>query len=492
MSSRVAEESGESSDLGTTGRHLSALQDNQPSRAAQTSPATTDSKKAKAAEQGKEAAKEATKPAQAAVPKQEAKTQTPEEPTAKSQAEPPRSVESSQAAASAARIDPINVAAGEEAVVQDVVKVLNDIITVVNADNAAGKYSSAITKARDDINKIAQNIASLKASEQKAAEDRIKANHSEFDGYAKELLGRVEQEMREQESRWKDESERQSLSKSYEDKLKAESDSARQVYDQRLKNELLEQAVTLNRQFATDVQNRVEAERNGRLGKLTELSTGVSELEKLTTEWNAVVDANLQTQHLHVALDAVRALLDTASRPRPFVAELAALKEVAAADAVVDAAVACIPPTAYQRGIPTAAQLIDRFRRVAAEVRKAGLLPTEAGVASHAMSWALSKATFRKAGMPVGDDVESVLARTETLLEEGMLDEATREMNGLTGTARELCQDWLAECRRVLEVRQALDVSSHPFVYTILWLTMLTDELQVVETEARLQSLLVG
>ena len=66
---------------------------------------------------------------------------------------------------------------------------------------------------------------------------------------------------------------------------------------------------------------------------------------------------------------------------------------------------------------------------------------------------------FKKHGRTVGSDVESILTRTETLLEEGNLDDAAREMNTLTGWAKTLSVDWLAEARRVLELRQALDVS---------------------------------
>jgi len=58
----------------------------------------------------------------------------------------------------------------------------------------------------------------------------------------------------------------------------------------------------------------------------------------------------------------------------------------------------------------------------------------------------------------------------ETFLEEGDLDGAAREMNGLQGWAKTLSKDWLGEVRRVLEVQQALDV---------------------IATEARLQSLRV-
>ena len=148
-----------------------------------------------------------------------------------------------------------------------------------------------------------------------------------------------------------------------------------------------------------------------------------------------------------------------AQHPRPFIRELVALKETANDSPVVDAAIASVNPSAYQRGIPTSAQLIDRFRRVAGEVRKAALLPEDAGVASHASSWVLSHVMFKKEGLAAGDDVESILTRTQTYLEEGDLDSAAREMNGLQGWAKTLSKDWLGEVRKVLEVQQALDVS---------------------------------
>ena len=44
-------------------------------------------------------------------------------------------------------------------------------------------------------------------------------------------------------------------------------------------------------------------------------------------------------------------------------------------------------------------------------------------------------------------------------LEEGDLDGAAREVNGLEGWAKTLSKDWLGEVRKVLEVRQAVDVS---------------------------------
>ncbi|KAK5279782.1 MICOS complex subunit mic60, partial [Cryomyces antarcticus] len=313
--------------------------------------------------------------------------------------------------AQTASIDPLNVKSADEPVVQDVVNIINDIITVVNADNAAGKYASAMTKAKESLGKVISDIQTLKAQEQKAADDKMKATHAEFDSAAKELVKRLENEMHEQETRWKDEyeSEREKLSQTYQQKLQSELDAAKKVFEQRLKNEMLEREIELKQQFTKSVSDRVETERSGRLSKLNELSSSVTELEKLTGEWNAVVDATLRTQHLNVAIDAVRASLEAADRPTPFTTELAALKEVAADDAVVNAAIASINPAAYQRGIPTPSMLIDRFRRVAAEVRKAALLPDDAGVASHAASLLLSRFMFKKQGRAVGEDVEAVL-----------------------------------------------------------------------------------
>lgn len=362
------------------------------------------------------------------------------------------------------RIDPIKIKDANEPVVQDLVKIINDIITVVNADNANSKFSNTITKAKSEIAKVGSKIQALKAAAEKDADAKVKSEKEDFDRAAKELIRRLEAEMAHQQSEWQEEyqNERQKIQQNYEQKLKAEIEQAHKVNEQKLQNQLLEQAIELKRKFMQDVKDRVEEERNSRLGKLTDLSKTVTELEKLTTDWTSVVDSNLKTQHLHVAVEAVRANLEKSQVPRPFIKELAALKEIAADDPVVNAAIASINPTAYQRGVPSSAQLIDRFRRVATEVRKASLLPEDAGVASHASSFVLSKLLFKKKGLATGDDVESILTRTETFLEEGDLDNAAREMNGLQGWAKTLSKDWLGEVRKVLEVQQALSVSSSP------------------------------
>lgn len=462
LSWRVSEDDTQSSDLQQKGRHMSALDANKPkpgAEEAEQSPSTATSNekdeavlKAKKDSRSPAAADERTSTPKKVEPEQRELKKP--EPKMKPEVNEP------SVAAPIRQIDLLKSNDADEPVVQDLVKVINDIIAVVNADNASNKFSSTLDKAKAELAAVGYKVKTLRNAEQEAANDKIKSTQADFDKAAKELVKRLEEEMRDQEARWKEEfeTEREKISQSYQEKMKTELERSKQVSEQRLRNELLEQAIEMKRKFVAEVKDRVENERNGRLGKLSELSSSVEGLEKLTTDWNSVIDANLKTQHLQVAVDAVRSNLELADRPTPFIKELAALKEVADDDPIVNAAIASINPTAYQRGIPTLAQLIDRFRRVAHEVRKASLLPEDAGVASHAASLVLSRILFKKKGLAVGDDVESLLTRTETLLEEGNLDEAAREMNGLQGWAKTLSKDWLSEVRRVLEVQQALDV----------------------------------
>jgi len=392
----------------------------------------------------------------------------------------------------ASPIDPLAVPHAADPLVQDLVHMLNDIITVINHDGANEKYGPTIGKAKGEISKVGQKILDLKTQIEQDAAKQVSQRVDGFDKAANELVSRLEAAMtaQEQQFRREFEAEMERLRKSYDSKVQLIQERERQLAEEKLNNQLLEQAVQLQRQFAHDIKKHVEEERDGRLGKLNELTAAVADLERLTAGWNDVVDANLRTQQLHVAVEAVRASLEDAHHPRPFVKELVALKEIASQNPIVDAAIASIHPSAYQRGIPTPAELIDRFRRVAAEVRKASLLPEDAGVASHASSYVLSKVLFKKQGLAAGDDVESILTRTQTFLEEGDLDNAAREMNGLTGWSKTLSRDWLAEVRKVLEVRQALEVCLHLF-RAFTGRRLLTELLQVIQAESRLQSLKV-
>lgn len=446
LSWKVAGEEDSGSDVSKSGPHMSAKAHEGQTKTSSAQPDERDAAVLKA--KGDKATKTAPKAEEKPAPKDEKKPVSLDEPR--------------KPAVSESTIQLLQAKEGDEAVVQELVKTFNDIVTVISADEHANKYSGPVAKAKEELLKIGEKITAIRTEVRDAAQEEINKAHATFDESARELLRRVEEARSADITQFREEfeSEREKLARAYEDKIKIELLRAQELSEQRLKNELVEQAIELNRKYVHEVKDLVEREREGRLSKLNELTANIGELEKLTSGWSSVIDTNLKTQQLQVAVDAVRSVLERAETPRPFIRELVAVKELAADDPVVEAAIASINPTAYQRGIPSTTQIMERFRRVASEVRKASLLPEDAGIASHAASMVLSKVMFKKDGLADGNDVESILLRTENLLEEGNVDAAAREMNGLQGWAKILSKDWLGDVRRVLEVKQALEVSS--------------------------------
>lgn len=438
------------------GKHMSATEDKKAKEAARKS-TVEDAKAKKAAESTvkKDAAPAETKPIESKKPALE-EPQTP-------------------AITAVTVVEPLSIALADEPAVQELVRVVNDLIAVINADESSSRFTSTLSKAKSDFQKLGEHILKIKEEAQKAAQEEIERARTDMQISANELIRRIDEVRAEDAAQYREEyeAERERLANAYQEKIKTEIQRVQEVAEQRLRNELVEQAIELNRKFLSDVKTLVENERDGRLSKLSELTTNVGELEKLTAEWNNVVDVNLKTQQLQVAVDAVRSALENSDIPKPFINELVAVKELALDDPVVDAAISSISAAAYQRGIPSSAQIVERFRRLASEVRKASLLPENAGIASHAASFMMSKVMFKKQGSDDGDDVESILLRTENLLEEGRLDDAAREMNSLQGWSKLLSKDWLADVRRVLEVKQALEVRDYFALITLfIWIIL--------------------
>lgn len=366
-------------------------------------------------------------------------------------------------AAATAPLAPIELS-NSDPVVQDLINSVNSIIATVNATGSAETFGAAIATAKSELEKLNAQVSTLKTGTEVAIQEKLSERDLEFAQVAQGLMQSVNNQVEDIQHTLRDEfeAERERISHAYQRKLQTELERSKEVAEQRLRNELLEQAIEMKRNWIEEIEGRVERERGGRLGKLKELEKWVEELESLTLQWNDVINTNLKTQQTFTALEAVRASYESSEQPKPFLREMAALLEVGAEDEVVAAAIASINPAAYQRGVSTPTQLIDRFRRVSGEVRRAALLPEDAGIAAHAGNWVLSKLMFKKSGLAQGNDVESILAKTEAYLEEGDVDSAAREMNQLSGWARTLASDWMREARLLLEVQQAVDVSFFP------------------------------
>lgn len=259
----------------------------------------------------------------------------------------------------------------------------------------------------------------------------------------------------------------------------------------RLKEAIVAQGIELQRRWIREVKVKVEEERGGRLARLDELATGLKRLERVALDNSSYLDENIRVHGMWTALRALQAAVDAPER-KPFREELRILRHVAAAkdDAVMAAALASLEQSDIPDvGVEPLADLTTWFTTsVAPRVSSVALVPDEnAGVLSFLASQFLASFRFQRHGLAPGSDVLSVLSRAEFYMNEKDLDSAARELNQLTGPAKELLHDWLEAARKRLEAQQALEArfsTPNSDMALNVWV-------QVIQAQATLASLLV-
>lgn len=346
---------------------------------------------------------------------------------------------------------------------------LNGIIKAANEYGSSSFFKASLENAKDEVLALNKQIAEVQAQEQLKADKRLSEQAQEYGKMQQHQIAEVNAQIADYERRMSIELERERhrLNQAYIERLAEEVKRVESLSEQKLRNELMEQAIEMQRKLNREIKSRVEEERGGRLGKLEALEKSIAELKQLNVDSATFINERSKLQDLEVALNGLKVVLHEPV-PRAFSKELTAIKEIAGTDELLLATIESIDKESYEAGVPTVGQLADRFRSVAEEVRKASLLPENAGVAGHATSWLLSKVLFRKRGMVPGSDIEAVLARTEAYLEANDLDSATREMNSLTGWAHIISGDWLKMARRSLELQQAVELMENSVVLQAL------------------------
>jgi|GEM_PF-3327425 len=200
-----------------------------------------------------------------------------------------------------------------------------------------------------------------------------------------------------------------------------------------------------------------------KLGALEqELSTIRSAAETFTTESAGRLDQVQQR------LDALQARVDEPGPERaaaraisaaglkaatdqggPFESQL----EAFAAVAPDDPAVARLQPYAGQ-GVPTQAQLVERFSQLSNEIIEAVAQPDpDQGIASRLMSSAISVVKVRRTGEVDGDTPEAAVSRIEEGLRSGNLDAASSAWETLPEEGKAVSQDF----KEALDARIAVD-----------------------------------
>lgn len=357
---------------------------------------------------------------------------------------------------------------------------LNDSPAVVGDKGAREVLSTATL----DLRHLGKRLEEVKAEERKKLEAQLEEKTKEYSAQLMKAERELVERLEAQEDDWRStfEKEQKELVQAYRQKLDGELAVQKELIEQRLKEEVVAQGVELQRRWLSEIKQKVEEERNGRLGKLESLQDNFEKLEKTTLENSSWLEANREVNRLWTAIRAAWQASVDGLDATPFARELTALHNVAKktsaiassealSESAVDTVLDTIPENIQSSGVETFPTLASWFSdRLVPKIRKASLLPPNGGFVSYLSSSLLSNLLFEKVGFVQGDDVISTLSRAEWYLTHRDLESAAREVNQLTGWPKILARDWLEAARRHLEVRQAL---------------------QIVEAEAGLANLLI-
>lgn len=212
----------------------------------------------------------------------------------------------------------------------------------------------------------------------------------------------------------------------------------------------------LAEQIEISMTRKSTAECSGRIEDIQNLAVEIQALKSVVD-----TDASYKTtsHQVHRVSQAVLSISNQLEKNTPFSAEMAELRQIAAAgDAVISAAVGYVPASASKNGVKTYVQLKESFGLLAPGSRRAGLMPDDAGPIWVPVAYALDFLKFHPKGDVPGGAVEEILARAEYHLDSGNLEQAVKEINLLNGPASQVMDDWSGAAKERLSVEKAMDV----------------------------------
>lgn len=352
----------------------------------------------------------------------------------------------------------ISVPAGADPAVTKSIESLNAFIQVVNQAKASPSDVDAISAELHSLSAAIESIKATTVTEAKklAASDIAKSEH-----LLESSINELKTAVSAQEEKWAREfhDETKRLAHAYNERLQNEVNAANKVIFAHANNQLLAVHAAREREFAKQIVEHVDSERDGRLANLKELASEVASVQALVSKADKAVEDADRAAKLQFAVTKLRVALN-ADEPVPLAPYFSVLTSLTdnTKDEFLSAVLAAVPQDALEQGVLSPAQLAARFHLLEPEIRKASLLPPNAGVAGHFGSVVFSKLLWKKSGSPLGDDVEAILARANTALSEGRTTDAVAEVNTLKGWPKRLASDWLAEGRKRSEVEFISDL----------------------------------
>ena len=157
-----------------------------------------------------------------------------------------------------------------------------------------------------------------------------------------------------------------------------------------------------------------------------------------------------QARRLALVL-AIAHLREALTRSLPYEKPLAAVVAFAAGDGELEAAVATLKGTAAV-GVPTLAELSERFDAASLAAARAAIVPDRPGWLGETLARLKHLVVIRHRGELAGGSPDALLSRAEARLKAGDLAAAVAALGGLSGPAADAMRPWLEAAKARLAV----------------------------------------
>ena len=254
-------------------------------------------------------------------------------------------------------------------------------------------------------------------------------------------------------------------------------------------NEISILSITQVEEFNKIIESKVEEERNGKLANLKELDERVTKLGKALSSVNKLLVRNEAITKLTAAVATLRRKFGDANCKSIKISDeiermqsLAAILPTTETSACSCPAATCkckncshrrpqkptllgvaldeLQSVAGDKPILSDEQLYNRWTLLERDFKTASLLPPSAGIMGHLTAKFFSGLLFTKEGNPDKNaaDLDALFSRVQYNLRLHKLEDAVEEAVTLSGWPRVLCENWIEDARRKLEVEKLVDV----------------------------------
>ena len=224
-------------------------------------------------------------------------------------------------------------------------------------------------------------------------------------------------------------------------------------------------------EFNKILSQKLDNERQGRLSKLEALNESVQGLTEAIDQVDKLVMKSEVLSQLALLTTLLKNKLHAGDQASITIdAELSRLKTLCDilpgkpskcckknGPQLLDVVVTQLDKLASQQLVLSNEQLYNRWSLLQKDLSTSSLLPPNAGILGHISAKFFGFFLLDKAGAPVDNDMESVIARVSQNLRLSKLDKAVEEVVSLKGWPRVLCDEWVHEARKKLEIETLVD-----------------------------------